>query len=206
VSPRLPRPPSEQQAAAPDVWAFLQESSPEAGVVLVGFGATGLFGNALDHTDFVELAAGFSALGPTRVLWPLIPSNLPEGTSLEQLPLGENVKVVPWIDYNDVLGEGRSESTGLMYTVCDVFAADITTWYCHIMWSTWQPLGITMLSNSGVLSQVLCCPPPSAPPPPTHHHHHRPPLHQGVCDPLWHPFKDGGSIPRCTHCGGALPV
>jgi hypothetical protein len=79
-------------------------------VVLVGFGSTGLFGNSLDHTDFVELAAGFSALAPTRVLWPLIPSNLPEGTTLEQLPLGENVKVVPWIDYNDVLGEDMPTS------------------------------------------------------------------------------------------------
>lgn len=106
VSPRLPRPASDQQAAAPDVWTFLQDSSSEAGVVLVGFGSTGLFGHSLDHTDFVELAAGFSALAPTRVLWPLIPSNLPEGTTLEQLPLAENVKVVPWIDYNDVLGEG----------------------------------------------------------------------------------------------------
>lgn len=104
VSPRLPRPPSDQQAATPDVWAFLQGSSPEAGVVLVGFGSTGLFGSTLHHTDYVELAAGFSALAPTRVLWPLIPTNLPNGTRLEELPLGDNVLVVPWVDYNDVLG------------------------------------------------------------------------------------------------------
>jgi hypothetical protein len=41
----------------------------------------------------------------TRVLWPLSASNLPDGVTLEQLPLGPNVKVVPWVDYNDVLGE-----------------------------------------------------------------------------------------------------
>lgn len=105
MSPRLPRSPSEQQAANPDVWDFLQNASPDAGVVLVGFGSTGLFGNSLHHTDFVELAAGFSALAPTRVLWPLLPTNLPNGTTLEQLPLGANVKVVPYVDYNDVLGE-----------------------------------------------------------------------------------------------------
>lgn len=109
VSPRLPRPPSEQQKSTPDIWAFLQGASPEAGVVLVGFGSTGLFGNSLHHTDYVELAAGFSALAPTRVLWPLISTNLPNGTRLEELPLGDNVLVVPWVDYNDVLGEPRGQ-------------------------------------------------------------------------------------------------
>lgn len=78
-------------------------------MVLVGFGSTGLFGSTLHHTDYVELAAGFSALAPTRVLWPLIPTNLPNGTRLEELPLGDNVLVVPWVDYNDVLGEGDKE-------------------------------------------------------------------------------------------------
>lgn len=105
VSPRFPRPPAEQQAASPDTWSFLQDASPDAGVVLVGFGSTGVFGNALDATDFTELAAAFSSLAPTRVLWPLSASNMPDGVTLEQLPLGPNVKVVPWVDYNDALGE-----------------------------------------------------------------------------------------------------
>jgi hypothetical protein len=66
VSPRPARPPADQQAASPDIWTFLQEASPESGVVLVGFGSTGVFGNALDRTDYEELAAAFTALAPTR--------------------------------------------------------------------------------------------------------------------------------------------
>ncbi len=57
------------------------------------------------HNCLHTLAPCHYLFCPTRVLWPLVPSNLPDGITLDQLPLGPNVKVVPWVDYNDVLGE-----------------------------------------------------------------------------------------------------
>jgi hypothetical protein len=55
---------------------------------------------ALTATDIKELAAGFAALAPTRVLWPLKERALPDGVRIEELPLGDNTMVVPWVDYN----------------------------------------------------------------------------------------------------------
>jgi hypothetical protein len=55
---------------------------------------------ALTQADFNELAAGFAALAPTRVLWPLKQRAMPDGLRVEDLPLGDNTLVVPWVDYN----------------------------------------------------------------------------------------------------------
>jgi UDP:flavonoid glycosyltransferase YjiC (YdhE family) len=67
--------------------------------------------------DFIELAAGFSDLAPSRVLWPMSKTNLPGNLTLEDLPLGDNVKVVSWVDYNDVLGH---PSVKVFMTHCGV--------------------------------------------------------------------------------------
>jgi hypothetical protein len=71
--------------------------------------------------DYVNLAQAFKDLAPTRVLWPLLPSNLPQGLTLADLPLGPNVLVVPWVDYNDVLGH---PATRLFISHCGI----------HSMW------------------------------------------------------------------------
>jgi hypothetical protein len=55
---------------------------------------------ALSQADFTELAAGFAALAPTRVLWPLQQRAMPDGLRIEDLVLGDNTLVVPWVDYN----------------------------------------------------------------------------------------------------------
>jgi UDP:flavonoid glycosyltransferase YjiC (YdhE family) len=106
-----------QKAAAPEVFEFLQSAMSDAGVVFVGFGSTGLFGNTMSRQDFIELAAGFSDLAPTRVLWPMSTTNLPGNLTLEDLALGDNVKVVSWVDYNDVLGH---PSVKVFMTHCGV--------------------------------------------------------------------------------------
>lgn len=52
----------------------------------------------LQVVDFKELAQGFAALAPVRVLWNL-QGGLPEGT--EGVVLGHNTLIVgSWIDYN----------------------------------------------------------------------------------------------------------
>ena len=117
VSPRLPQPLEAQKAAAPEVFDFLQTTPADAGVVLVGFGSTGVFGNTMTPEDFIELAAGFSSLAPTRVLWPMSKTNLPDNLTLKELPLSENVKIVSWVDYNDVLGH---PSVKVFMTHCGV--------------------------------------------------------------------------------------
>jgi hypothetical protein len=55
---------------------------------------------ALTPADFKELAAGFAAIAPTRVLWPLKQRAMPDGLRIEDLQLGDNTLVVPWVDYN----------------------------------------------------------------------------------------------------------
>jgi hypothetical protein len=47
--------------------------------------------------DFQELAKGFAALAPVRVLWNL-QGGVPGGA--EDVQLGGNTRVVGWIDYN----------------------------------------------------------------------------------------------------------
>lgn len=100
VGPGSPR--AAHVISQPDVAAFL-DSAP-AGVVLMATGTTPQPRIALNQKDILELAAGFAELAPVRVLWPLKQRALPDGLKMEHLPLGENTLVVPWVDYNDVLG------------------------------------------------------------------------------------------------------
>lgn len=79
-----------------DVARFVQQATE--GLVLAAFGT--VYGPTLRHEDMQELAQGFAALAPIRVLWPLKPTALPPGLQLSDLPLGGNTKVVPWVDYN----------------------------------------------------------------------------------------------------------
>lgn len=67
---------------------------------LVCFGAAGKISNDsswLCLLDFQELAKGFAALAPVRVLWNL-QGGVPGGA--EGVELGSNTLVVGWIDYN----------------------------------------------------------------------------------------------------------
>ncbi|KAF6252756.1 hypothetical protein COO60DRAFT_503070 [Scenedesmus sp. NREL 46B-D3] len=111
VGPGSPR--TAHTISPPDVAAFVDAASD--GLVLMATGTTPQPRIALTPADFMELAAGFAELAPTRVLWPLKQSALPEGLRLEQLPLGENTRVVPWVDYNDVLGH---PNTRVMVSHC----------------------------------------------------------------------------------------
>jgi hypothetical protein len=97
VGPGTPRP---AQPLPLDVAAFVEGARAQAGLVLAAFGSTPHTALLLSRIDLEELAAGFAALAPTRVLWALQDKGLPPGVALSELPLGPNTKVVPWVDYN----------------------------------------------------------------------------------------------------------
>jgi hypothetical protein len=48
----------------------------------------------------LQLAKGFAALAPTRVLWAMPQQGLPDGIRPQDLRLGRNTLMVPWVDYN----------------------------------------------------------------------------------------------------------
>lgn len=98
VGPGTPRPP---HAIQPQGVADFVEGAGADGLVLVAFGST-VQSITLTSKDLEELAKGFAALAPTRVLWAM--SGLPDGLQLADLNLAPNTKVVSWVDYNDVLG------------------------------------------------------------------------------------------------------
>lgn len=101
VGPGTPRAPKTASDAA--VAAFLDGAT--SGAVLVAFGSTYQAAAMLTRTDMLELAAGLGSLAPVRVLWALREANLPKGVSLTDLSFAaNNTMVVPWLDYNDVLG------------------------------------------------------------------------------------------------------
>lgn len=54
----------------------------------------------MTREDMLQLAKGFAALAPTRVLWAITKKGLPQGVSMEDLQLGPNTMVTPWVDYN----------------------------------------------------------------------------------------------------------
>jgi hypothetical protein len=80
----------------PEVAAFVN-TAPQ-GIVLAAFGT--VYGTTLRPEDMHELAKGFAALAPVRVLWALRPAALRSGIELSELPIGSNTMVVPWVDYN----------------------------------------------------------------------------------------------------------
>jgi hypothetical protein len=96
VGPGSPR--AAHPISPPEVADFV--NTAPAGVILMATGTTPQPRLALTQKDFLELTAGFAALAPTRVLWPLKQRALPDGLRIEQLPLGDNTLVVPWVDYN----------------------------------------------------------------------------------------------------------
>jgi hypothetical protein len=65
------------------------------GLILVAFGTSLAFTSWLSKGDFEQLALGFGALAPARVLWNLQEAGLPHGLRLADLPLAENTKVRP---------------------------------------------------------------------------------------------------------------
>lgn len=92
-------------------------------MVLAAFGT--VYGPTLRPEDVHELARGFAALEPTRVLWALKPSALRPGLQISDLTLGGNTLVVPWVDYNvSVVGDtsrgSRKNSGGLCFIECNI--------------------------------------------------------------------------------------
>lgn len=101
VGPGSPRP--AQPLQPPDVASFVG-GALKHGLVLAAFGTMCPKYNQrillLSQTDLVELAQGFAALAPVRVLWALPRDGMPPGLQLSDLPLNSNTKAVPWVDYN----------------------------------------------------------------------------------------------------------
>lgn len=95
VGPGTPRPPHPIQP--PEVAAFAAGAAD--GLVLVAFGST-IQTVTMAPVDLTELVRGFAALAPVRVLWALTDKGLPAGMKMQDLPLGANTRVVPWVDYN----------------------------------------------------------------------------------------------------------
>jgi UDP:flavonoid glycosyltransferase YjiC (YdhE family) len=97
--------PSSPVIPDPAIAAFAAEAAAEDGLVLISFGSvSSFFGSLLTKEDYVNLALAFADLAPVRVLWLLNPRGLPEGVTVEGLPLGNNTLMVPWGPINDVLG------------------------------------------------------------------------------------------------------
>jgi UDP:flavonoid glycosyltransferase YjiC (YdhE family) len=108
----------QQPLVQPEVWEFLQSANPADGVVLVGFGYQNLTEDAAFMKDeWRMMAEALTALAPAKVLWVVDHSKLPPGVKIgeEGYPVGPNVLVVPWVDYNDVLGH---PATRLFITHC----------------------------------------------------------------------------------------
>lgn len=95
VSPGTPRPPQPIQPSK--VAEFVEGASQ--GLVLVAFGST-IQTIVMTQEDILQLARGFAALAPTRVLWAMSERGLPSGMRTEDLQLGPNTMLTPWVDYN----------------------------------------------------------------------------------------------------------
>lgn len=95
VGPGTPRPPHTIQPA--EVAKFVGGASH--GLVLVAFGST-IQTVVMSRNDIVQLAWGFAALAPTRVLWAMSEQGLPDGMRKSDLHLADNTMMTPWVDYN----------------------------------------------------------------------------------------------------------
>jgi hypothetical protein len=106
VGPGTPRP-ARPITSPPDLVSFISSAkiptshnvndnnndSSGGGLILVAFGTSLAFTSWLSKEDFEQLALGFGALAPARVLWNLQEEGLPHGLKLSNLPLAENTKV-----------------------------------------------------------------------------------------------------------------
>jgi hypothetical protein len=107
VGPGTPRP-SQPITSPADVALFVSSAqiksnnndndngndrTQSGSLILVAFGTSLAFTSWLSREDFEQLALGFGALAPARVLWNLQEQGLPHGLRLADLPLAENTKV-----------------------------------------------------------------------------------------------------------------
>jgi hypothetical protein len=76
--------------------------APSAGFILVAFGSSAHFAAQISADEYSQLALAFAELAPFTVLWNV--RELPHGLSPEDLHLGNNTLLAPWLDYNDALG------------------------------------------------------------------------------------------------------
>lgn len=114
VGPGTPRP-AQPISSPPDVAAFIASAQPlsandnaninknkatasSGGLIFVAFGTSLAFTSWLSREDFVQLALGFGALAPAKVLWNLQEAGLPHGLKLADLPLADNTKVCCVVD------------------------------------------------------------------------------------------------------------
>jgi hypothetical protein len=95
VGPGTPRPPQPIQPW--HVAEFVEGASQ--GLVLVAFGST-IQTIVMTRDDILQLARGFAALAPARVLWAMSERGLPSGMRVDDLQLGPNTMLTPWVDYN----------------------------------------------------------------------------------------------------------
>jgi hypothetical protein len=65
----------------------------------VAFGST-IQTVMMTKDDIMQLAQGFAALDPIRVLWAMSAKGLPEGLCVSYVPVGANTRIVSWVDYN----------------------------------------------------------------------------------------------------------
>ena len=56
-----------------------------------------------EAAELRAVAQGLSAIAPTKALWKLADSDLVQFGN-NSLPVGSNVKIVKWVNQNDVLG------------------------------------------------------------------------------------------------------
>jgi glucuronosyltransferase len=68
----------------------------------VAFGSSAHFASQISAEEYSQLALAFTDLAPSKVLWNV--RELPHGLTPEDLPLGNNTLLAPWVDYNDALG------------------------------------------------------------------------------------------------------
>lgn len=101
VGPVSVRPP-HATISPPEVAQFLAGSHPSAGFILVAFGSSAHFAAQISAEEYSQLALAFADLAPSKVLWNV--RALPHKLSSQDLPLGNNTLLAPWVDYNDALG------------------------------------------------------------------------------------------------------
>ncbi|DBB18915.1 TPA: UDP glucuronosyltransferase 2, polypeptide A3 [Trebouxia sp. C0006] len=85
--------------ALPSELEEFMQSAGDHGVVYASLGTTAI----PEVAELKEIATGLSALAPTKALWKLSDSDL-VAVGNESISAGSNVKIVKWVNQNDVLG------------------------------------------------------------------------------------------------------